>query len=193
MAQSVRTATASWSAAVVGRIQDDAVVPSGSVVPILKSPILRSQLGYDLHLDGYDTEHLSFEDRCFGATRSSGAPHEQYAIATLMVATGACTRRGKVRARTSAPGPHGGDRYPRSGQDRGHTQHHALALGRQGTPCGQIASLVDDQWIASDESPLLALPQLRARPRWSFSSPLSNTAALASTSAFFADGSAFSA
>ena len=44
-----------------GEIQDDAVVHLAGAHTILKSPILRSQLGYDLHLDGYDTEHLSFE------------------------------------------------------------------------------------------------------------------------------------
>ena len=44
-----------------GEIADDMVVRLAGGRTILKSFLTRSQLGYDLNLDGYDTEHISFE------------------------------------------------------------------------------------------------------------------------------------
>ena len=44
-----------------GEIADDTVVRLAGKRTILKSSLTRSQLGYDLNLDGYDTEHISFE------------------------------------------------------------------------------------------------------------------------------------
>ena len=44
-----------------GEIADDTVVRIAGERTILKSAITRSQLGCDLNLDGYDTEHISFE------------------------------------------------------------------------------------------------------------------------------------
>jgi hypothetical protein len=43
-----------------GEIVDDVVVRLAAPRTILRSQLVRSQLGYDLNLDGYDTEHISF-------------------------------------------------------------------------------------------------------------------------------------
>lgn len=44
-----------------GEIVDDKVVRLTGPQTIVRSQIMRSQLGYELNLDGYDTEHLSFD------------------------------------------------------------------------------------------------------------------------------------
>ncbi|UQX89425.1 Gfo/Idh/MocA family oxidoreductase [Jatrophihabitans telluris] len=43
-----------------GEIADDDVVYLAGPEAILRSKLIRSQLGHDLNLDGYDTEHISF-------------------------------------------------------------------------------------------------------------------------------------
>ena len=44
-----------------GELADDTVVRLAAPRAIVRSAIVRSQLGQDLNLDGHDTEHLSFE------------------------------------------------------------------------------------------------------------------------------------
>ena len=46
-----------------GEIADDDVVRLTGPRTILRSSLVRSQLGYDLNLDGFDTEHISFDGR----------------------------------------------------------------------------------------------------------------------------------
>lgn len=77
-----------------GEIADDSVIHMPASETILRSRIERSQLGYDLNLDGYDTEHLAFQgDIVF---RNPFLGHrlmdEEIAIATLMKATGEWSR-----------------------------------------------------------------------------------------------------
>jgi predicted dehydrogenase len=44
-----------------GEISDDDVVYARDAMTIVRSPLVRQQLGYDLHLDGYDTELIAFQ------------------------------------------------------------------------------------------------------------------------------------
>ena len=44
-----------------GEISDDSVVRLAGPRTLLRSPLVRSQLGYDLNMDGFETEHIAFE------------------------------------------------------------------------------------------------------------------------------------
>jgi hypothetical protein len=84
-----------------GEIADDTVVRLAGERTILKSEILRSQLGYDLNLDGYDTEHISFNGDVLYRNPFLGLRlmDEEIAIASMMTATAAW-------ARGEGPGPY---------------------------------------------------------------------------------------
>jgi predicted dehydrogenase len=77
-----------------GEIADDNVVRLAAERTILRSPLVRSQLGYDLNLDGYDTEHLSFEGAVVWRNPFLGLRlmDEEIAIASLMTASAAWAR-----------------------------------------------------------------------------------------------------
>lgn len=72
-----------------GEIADDAVVRWAGAGTILRSSLVREQLGHDLNLDGYDTEHLSFEGDVVYRNPFVGLRlmDEEIAIATLLTAT----------------------------------------------------------------------------------------------------------
>ncbi|GMA28526.1 Gfo/Idh/MocA family protein [Arenivirga flava] len=79
-----------------GEIADDAVIRLAGPRTILESTIMRRQLGYDLDLDGYATEHLSLDGEvlwrnAFPGTRLSD---EELALADLLLATGAWAQGG---------------------------------------------------------------------------------------------------
>jgi predicted dehydrogenase len=78
----------------LGEIADDTVVRWGGAETVLRSEIVRSQLGHDLNLDGYDTEHLTFEGRVVYRNPLLGLRlmDEEIAIATLLTATAAWAR-----------------------------------------------------------------------------------------------------
>ena len=80
----------------LGEIADDTVVRWGGPETVLKSAIVRSQLGHDLNLDGHDTEHLSFEGAVVWHNPFAGLRlmDEEIAIATLLTATAAWARDG---------------------------------------------------------------------------------------------------
>ena len=61
---------------------------------ILRSSLVRSQLGYDLNLDGYDTEHISFDGRVVFRNPFLGhrLMDEEIALATLLLATASWAR-----------------------------------------------------------------------------------------------------
>ncbi len=84
-----------------GEIADDTVVRLAGERTILKSSLNRSQLGYDLNLDGYDTEHISFEGGVVYRNPYLGLRlmDEEIALASLLTATGAW-------ARGDGPGPY---------------------------------------------------------------------------------------
>jgi predicted dehydrogenase len=69
-----------------GEIVDDSVIRLIEGPAITTSRIERYQLGYDLNLDGYDTEHLSFDGKVVFKNPFIGLRFmdEEIAIATLM-------------------------------------------------------------------------------------------------------------
>jgi predicted dehydrogenase len=79
-----------------GEISDDAVVHLSAPRTIVKSALRRSQLGYDLNLDGYDTEHIAFEGEVVWRNPFLGLRlmDEEIAIATMLIATGRWARDG---------------------------------------------------------------------------------------------------
>jgi len=78
----------------LGEIADDTVIRWGGPQTVLRSEIVRSQLGHDLNLDGHDTEHLSFEGDVVWRNPFTGLRlmDEEIAIATLLTATAAWAR-----------------------------------------------------------------------------------------------------
>jgi hypothetical protein len=77
-----------------GEIADDTVVRLAAPRTIVKSALSRSQLGYDLNLDGYDTEHIAFDGAVVWHNPFLGLRlmDEEIAIASLMMATGRWAR-----------------------------------------------------------------------------------------------------
>jgi predicted dehydrogenase len=77
-----------------GEIADDTVVRWGGPRTVLRSEIVRSQLGHDLNLDGHDTEHLSFDGDVVWRNPFTGLRlmDEEIAIATLLTAMAAWVR-----------------------------------------------------------------------------------------------------
>jgi predicted dehydrogenase len=77
-----------------GEIADDTAVRLAGARTILRSSLTRSQLGYDLNLDGYDTEHIAFDGSVLYRNPFLGLRlmDEEIAIASLMTATGAWSR-----------------------------------------------------------------------------------------------------
>lgn len=78
----------------LGEIVDDEVVRWGGPQTVLRSEIRRSQLGHDLNLDGFDTEHLSFEGGVVWRNPFLGLRlmDEEIAIAQLLLETAAWSR-----------------------------------------------------------------------------------------------------
>ena len=70
-----------------GEIVDDAVIRLTDGPAITTSRIERYQLGYDLNLDGFDTEHLSFDGKVVFKNPFTGFRFmdEEIAIAQLMI------------------------------------------------------------------------------------------------------------
>jgi predicted dehydrogenase len=78
----------------LGEIADDTVVRWAGSETVLRSPIVRSQLGQDLNLDGHDTELLSFEGSVVYRNPLLGLRlmDEEIAIGSLLTATAAWSR-----------------------------------------------------------------------------------------------------
>lgn len=72
-----------------GEISDDSVVRLAEPRTILRSALVRSQLGYDLNMDGFDTEHISFEGKVLWQNDFLGARlmDDELADAAIMAAT----------------------------------------------------------------------------------------------------------
>lgn len=72
-----------------GEIADDCVVRLAGPRTILHSPLVRSQLGYDLNMDGFDTEHISFEGQVLWQNDFLGSRlmDDEVADAAIMAAT----------------------------------------------------------------------------------------------------------
>ncbi|MEV6635805.1 gfo/Idh/MocA family oxidoreductase [Actinoplanes sp. NPDC051470] len=69
-----------------GELRDDEVVRLLGPETIARTPIVRRQTGYDLDLDGYNTDHLTFGDRVLFRNPFPGPRFndEEIAIATLL-------------------------------------------------------------------------------------------------------------
>lgn len=78
----------------LGEIADDRVVRWGGPETVLHGEIRRTQLGHDLNLDGFDTEHLAFEGQVLWRNPFLGLRlmDEEIAIARLLCDTAAWTR-----------------------------------------------------------------------------------------------------
>jgi predicted dehydrogenase len=78
----------------LGEISNDEVVRLAPTDTVLHSSITRRQIGYDLDLDGYDTDHLDFEGSILWQNPFVGSrfSDEEIAIATMMRTTAAWSR-----------------------------------------------------------------------------------------------------
>jgi len=77
-----------------GEISDDDVLHMPETRTILRSSLVRSQLGYDLNLDGFDTEHISFDGRVLFRNPLPGLRlmDDEIATGSLMLDTAAWAR-----------------------------------------------------------------------------------------------------
>lgn len=119
----------------LGEIADDTVLRWGGPRTVLRSEIVRSQLGHDLNLDGHDTEHLSFDGDVVWRNPFTGLRlmDEEIAIGTLLAATAAW-------ARDAGPAP-----YPLAEA----CQDHLLALAiDQAAADGQTVATEIEPWGA---------------------------------------------
>ena len=72
-----------------GEISDDDVVYARDQRTIIRSPLVRQQLGYDLNLDGYDTELIAFQGEPVWRNPFLGhrLMEEEIAVGQLLLAT----------------------------------------------------------------------------------------------------------
>jgi len=77
-----------------GELRDDEVVRMVAPRTIARTPLVRRQLGYDLDLDGFDTEHVTFGDEVVYRNPYLGRRwmDEEIAIGTLLDATASWVR-----------------------------------------------------------------------------------------------------
>jgi predicted dehydrogenase len=77
-----------------GELADDTVVRWGGPRTVLRSELVRSQLGQDLNLDGHDTEHYSLDGEVVYRNPFLGLRlmDEEIAIASILTATAAWAR-----------------------------------------------------------------------------------------------------
>jgi predicted dehydrogenase len=77
-----------------GEILDDKIIRLAGPRQIVRSEFLRSQLGYDLNLDGYDTEHISLDGKVLWRNPYLGARlmDEEIAITELLAQSAAWVR-----------------------------------------------------------------------------------------------------
>ena len=77
-----------------GELRDDEVVRLLGPETIARTPIVRRQTGYDLDLDGYETDHITLGDRVLFRNPFPGnrLNDEEIAIATLLSRTAAWVR-----------------------------------------------------------------------------------------------------
>ena len=77
-----------------GELHDDEVVRMVAPRTVVRTPLLRRQTGYDLDLDGFDTDHITFGDEVLYRNPYPGRRwmDEEIAIATLLDAMAAWVR-----------------------------------------------------------------------------------------------------
>ena len=119
-----------------GEIADDTVVRWGGPRTVLRSELVRAQLGHDLNLDGYDTEHVAFEGEVVYRNPFVGLRlmDEEIAISTLLTATAAWVR-------DAGPAP-----YPLAQA----CQDHVIALAiEQAAATGAAVVTETEAWAAA--------------------------------------------
>jgi predicted dehydrogenase len=117
----------------LGEIVDDAVVRWGGPHTVLRGEIRRSQLGHDLNLDGFDTEHLSFDGEVVWRNPFLGLRlmDEEIAIARLLLDSA-------TWARDAGPAP-----YPLAEA----CQDHLVSLAiDQAAESGQPVTTAEEAW-----------------------------------------------
>ncbi|RSM54901.1 oxidoreductase [Actinoplanes sp. ATCC 53533] len=77
-----------------GELRDDEVVRLGAPRTLVRSPLVRRQTGYDLDLDGFDTDTITYGGEVLYRNPYQGRrwSDEEIAIATLLEATAAWVR-----------------------------------------------------------------------------------------------------
>jgi predicted dehydrogenase len=116
-----------------GELRDQEVVHLAADRTIVRSPIVRRQTGYDLDLDGFDTDHITFGSDVLYRNPYQGQRwnDEEIAIATLLQDTAAWVR-------DSGPEP-----YPLA--DGIHDHRIALAI-EESADTGTTARVEDEPW-----------------------------------------------
>ncbi|WP_232668810.1 Gfo/Idh/MocA family protein [Pseudonocardia sp. TRM90224] len=120
----------------LGELRDDEVVRLAADRTIVRSPIVRRQTGYDLDLDGFDTDHITFGSDVLYRNPFQGTRwnDEEIAIATLLQDTAAWVAG-------SGPEP-----YPLA--DGIHDHRVALAIA-EAADRGTAVSVEDEPWSGS--------------------------------------------
>jgi predicted dehydrogenase len=116
-----------------GELRDDEVVRLVADRTIVRTPIVRRQTGYDLDLDGFDTDHITFGSDVLYRNPYQGQRwnDEEIAIATLLEDTAAWVGGG--------PEP-----YPLA--DGIHDHRVALAIDE--AVQGGTAQVIDEPWFS---------------------------------------------
>jgi predicted dehydrogenase len=116
-----------------GELRDDEVVRLVADRTIVRSSIVRRQTGYDLDLDGFDTDHITFGSDVLYRNPFQGQRRsdEEIAIATLLADTAAWV------------GGNGPEPYPLA--DGIHDHHLALAI-EQAADLGAAAKVDTEPW-----------------------------------------------
>jgi predicted dehydrogenase len=116
-----------------GEIVDDQVVRLTEPRTIVRSPLVRRQIGYDLDLDGYDTDHLTFEGRVVYRNGLLGLrlSDDEIAVSTLLLDMAAWCEDG-------GPAP-----YPLADA----CQDHMLALAIESAAAsGEVVTTTKEDW-----------------------------------------------
>jgi predicted dehydrogenase len=120
-----------------GELRDDEVVRLLGPETITRSPLVRRQTGYDLDLDGYDTDHITLGDRVLFRNPYPGHRwnDEEIAIATLLARTADWVRG-------DGPGP-----YP---LHEGLQDHHLALAVEEAADTGRTVVTSREAWSAQD-------------------------------------------
>jgi len=123
-----------------GELRDDEVVRLGEPRTLVRSPLVRRQTGYDLDLDGFDTDTITFGGEVLYRNPYQGRrwSDEEIAIATLLEATAAWVRG-------AAPAP-----YPLADG----AQDHLIALAvEEAADTDRTVTTGAEGWAVTEPTP----------------------------------------
>jgi predicted dehydrogenase len=120
-----------------GEIVDDEVVRMVAPRTIVRSKLVRRQTGYDLDLDGFDTDHISLGETILYRNPFIGLrlSDEEIAIATMLLAMGAWCR------------DEGAPPYPLA---EGCQDHRVALAVEQAATSGEPVTSAVEAWAAAD-------------------------------------------